>query len=452
MVGMKKSIKSLLLSALLGATCIGSITACSDTTPFTVSTREMVLVLDDDAYKSANIEATGMRISYRSADTSVATVSDNTVTAVGLGYTEITVAHGKDAEEQATVKVYVMQKNDDLDVTDKTQVNYYGRSFVKENAMCFYNTAAGFDVSFIGTQLSVDLNVHLNKQMEGVGALRVYVDGVRGEAVTFSHNEGQAADGDVKYDDVVLAKDLPQGIHTVKVVKMTEQGLMTAALRGVHTDGTFLTPKEKPDLKIEFYGDSITGGYGNLGANSEYMWDEDSSYTYATIVAEALDAETSMISYSGIPAVLPVQHSHLKMMDVFDKVYLDAPVSMEKYDFTEFDADIVVINLGTNDTNSPDARFEGVMQAGCKKMIQDIHSVRPDAYIVWIYGMMGKSGTGKYIEQEIIRAVDECEAAGIKVLYQEVRANNLGVGGHPNMEGHEAAAKTLLQLLRTRVL
>ena len=49
-------------------------------------------------------------------------------------------------------------------------------------------------------------------------------------------------------------------------------------------------------------------------------------------------------------------------MDVFDKVYLDAPVSMEKYDFTEFDADIVVINLGTNDTNSPDARFEGVMQ------------------------------------------------------------------------------------------
>ena len=116
MVGMKKSIKSLLLSALLGATCIGSITACSDTTPFTVSTREMVLVLDDDAYKSANIEATGMRISYRSADTSVATVSDNTVTAVGLGYTEITVAHGKDAEEQATVKVYVMQKNDDLDV------------------------------------------------------------------------------------------------------------------------------------------------------------------------------------------------------------------------------------------------------------------------------------------------------------------------------------------------
>ena len=31
MVGMKKSIKSLLLSALLGATCIGSITAVSYT-------------------------------------------------------------------------------------------------------------------------------------------------------------------------------------------------------------------------------------------------------------------------------------------------------------------------------------------------------------------------------------------------------------------------------------
>lgn len=450
---MKTKIKALLLAALLGVTCACSFTACGgdDVTPLNVSTKEVVLVLGDDTYKSATIEATGTKISYRSADEAVATVSGNTVTAAGLGRTEVTVTNGNGTEKE-TVKVYVVQKNDALDVTDKTQVNYYGRSFVKENAMCFYNTAAGFDISFIGTQLSVDLNVHLNKQMEGVGALRVYIDGVRGEAITFSHKEEQAADGDFAYDNVVLAKDLPQGIHTVKVVKMTEQGLMTAALRGAQTDGTFLTPKAKPDLKIEFYGDSITGGYGNLGANSGYMWDEDSSYTYATIVAEALDAETSMISYSGIPAALAVQHSHLKMMDVFDKVYLDAPPTMDKYDFGEFDADIVVINLGTNDTNSPDAAFEGIMQAGCKKLIEGIHEARPDAYIVWIYGMMGKSGTGKYIEEEIIRAVDECDAEGIKVLYQEVRANGLGVGGHPNMEGHEAAAKTLLQILRTRVL
>ncbi len=450
MVGMKKSIKSLFLATLIGATCIAPLAACSDTTPFTVSTQEIVLVLDDDAYKSASIEATGSKISYRSADTSVATVSDNTVTAVGLGFTEVTVSHGKDDAEQATVKVYVVQKNDALDVTDKTQVNYYGRSFVKEGAMCFYNTAAGFEVSFIGTQLSVDLNVDLNKQMEGMGALRVFIDGVRQEeAITFPH---QTTDGYIQYDGVVLAKDLPLGVHTVKVVKMTEQGLMTAELRGAHTDGTFLTPKAKPELKIEFYGDSITGGYGNLGDNSGYMWDEDSSYTYATLTADELGAEASLISYSGIPAALPVQHSHLKMMDVFDKVYLDAPASMEKYDFTEFDADIVVINLGTNDCSSPDAKYDGIMQEGCKKMIEGIHAVRPDAYIVWIYGMMGKSGTGKYIEQEIIRAVDECEAAGIKVLYQEIRANGLGVGGHPDKEGHEAAAKTLVELLRNRVL
>jgi hypothetical protein len=57
-------------------------------------------------------------------------------------------------------------------------------------------------------------------------------------------------------------------------------------------------------MRIEFYGDSITCGYGNIAPTS---WEdfststEDGMQTYAFLTAEALDAECTVLAKSGIP-------------------------------------------------------------------------------------------------------------------------------------------------------
>ncbi|MCI8413261.1 MAG: hypothetical protein HFE47_04105 [Clostridia bacterium] len=446
-----------LFAAALCLICMGAFSGCgnnenkgTENAEITFSANEIVLVAGHAEYGSASLPVTATAngkdvsssVTFTSADTAVATVENGVVTAAGAGFTEITAKYGN---AEKTISVSVLRENAALDVTDKTQLNWYGRIFSENGAMCFYNTATGFETSFIGTRLSASLTVNLNSSIAGLGALRVYVDGVSSDTRILKFDASQGSFSGT----CELVKDLPMGIHTVKVIKMTEQGCMRASLGGLTTDGTFLSPKKTPDLRLEFYGDSITGGYGNLGEKSGYQWDEDSTYTYATLATEALGAQASMLSYSGIPACLPVSHSHLKMVDAFDKVYLDAPDTMPKYDFSEYPADVVVINLGTNDTNSPALDFEGNMYEGYKRLLQRIHAARPQAAIVCVYGMMG---VNKYIDKEIAQAVDELDATGeYKILYQTIRTTTSGVAGHPDREGHETAAAELAELIR-RVL
>lgn len=382
---------------------------------------ELVLVAGDATYGSmscnwkiyANQTDVSDQVSYSVENTEVATFENSVATAIDGGKTFINISY-----QGATKKipVYVLEAQERYDLSDRSSVRTYGRTYMDGKALCIPNVASGFEVNFIGTSLQANLSAIAPTL---TGTVKVYVDGEFTQYLNYPTN----------YERVDLCKDLENGLHTVKVLKMTEQGYLRIQLNNLKTDGTALTAFPAADLRFEFYGDSITSGFGNLGITSQFKECEDGTQTYATMLGEYFGADCDMISYAGVPACLPVDHSHLLMGQFFDKI--DA-VSNLDYDFEANPVDLVVINLGTNDAGSAEKTVNH-MAEGYANLLRSIRAKRPGVPILCVYGMMGVDGD---IDRGINRAIDDVLSEGeTDIYYIWVFSDNSGYKGHPTVAG-----------------
>ncbi|MFQ8601061.1 MAG: GDSL-type esterase/lipase family protein, partial [Oscillospiraceae bacterium] len=128
-----------------------------------------------------------------------------------------------------------------------------------------------------------------------------------------------------------------------------------ATLESITLAGSFLEAPDQSNLAIEFIGDSLTAGYGNLGkpgdASPGSPLLQDGTQAYAFMAARELGADLSVIAMSGhglvggwkagwnVPKAYP-----------YTNWYRDHEES-GKYDFAR-PSDVVVVNLGTNDWNT----------------------------------------------------------------------------------------------------
>lgn len=119
-------------------------------------------------------------------------------------------------------------------------------------------------------------------------------------------------------------------------------------------------------------------------------------------------------------------------------------------------ADVVVVNLGTNDwATRTQAQYGNSIttldfKAGIKSFVETICSKNPDAKIVWAYGMM-VSGMSGY-NQAIIEAISGMGGEENGLYTVSLPSGNHGAGGHPDSAEQQAAADTLTAFLRERVL
>ena len=92
----------------------------------------------------------------------------------------------------------------------------------------------------------------------------------------------------------VLAENLPEGEHVVRVTKISEAQHSYCGLKEIQLQGEWLPPPAEPEgLKLEFVGDSVTCGMGNLtpeGWQTDTTLYSDGSQTYAAVAAERLGA------------------------------------------------------------------------------------------------------------------------------------------------------------------
>ena len=112
-------------------------------------------------------------------------------------------------------------------------------------------------------------------------------------------------------------------------------------------------------------------------------------------------------------------------------------------------ADVVVINLGTNDNtvSSKKKLTKTQFQEGATALMELVREKNPDSQIVWATGMMGT-----FYEQELTAAVEELGGAGAGYYFCELPKGTGGGAGHPNLEQHTAAAKALTEFLQETVL
>ncbi|MGN1077982.1 MAG: hypothetical protein ACI4ST_05660 [Candidatus Gallimonas sp.] len=243
------------------------------------------------------------------------------------------------------------------DLSDENYVNLYGRTYYNENmqGMAFVNSASGFEVRFCGTQLTV------SAQSSGAweSMFSVFVDGETDSNVRVVTVESSPFGS---YDAVVLAQNLSDSEHTVKVFKRTPSNRDTTLISSVSTDGEFLPAPERPALKIDVYGDSIACGEGILREVTYNAvtgaYDDSKVYTantqnamqsYAAVAAQSLGAEFRIYGRGGIAMKYPYASTKHTVLENPAAVAVDLDPGEYPYDYASWTPDVVVIYLGAND-------------------------------------------------------------------------------------------------------
>lgn len=330
------------------------------------------------------------------------------------------------------------EKIEGLEVVSEAEINtfqsdalrLFGRTYLQQKKLCLDNGATGFEVTFYGTKLEADLIPMTNALY-----YRVFIDG---------DSEGTLKKP-VANRVYTLAKDLEEGVHTVRLVKSISSQNGVLKVNKLTTDGKFLRPEKKERPRIEFVGDSITVGAGIFGDTTGKgctVDNSDAAKCYAYLTAQALDADYSIVATEGICVKKTIGWLTINMLEMYEQL---SSVTAGEYTYPEESHDVVVIGLGTNDgyAMSGDKTYtQDLFAKDYTELLDLVRSKNPHAKIVCVYGMMGVNSA---IENGIMQAIGEKGDATIS--YLQLPAEQKGADGHPSLEGAKQQSEVLLEYL-----
>lgn len=256
----------------------------------------------------------------------------------------------------------------------------------------------------------------------------------------------------------ILASGLSKGRHKIQLYKRTEWGKGQTFFYGFETnENDKILSKSKPKKKkMEFYGDSITCGYGNevINGNDSGTGHFENNYlTYGAITARYFDAQFSCIATSGIGIM--VSWFPTTMPDIYD---LTNPYDKNtKWNFNNYTPDIVVINLFQNDSwivNLP-KNVEFIKKFGSKKPDEDfivesyenfVKSIRtkyPKAAIICALGNMDATKEGSKWPDYIKKAAENLNDSRLYTHFFKYK----NTPGHPKVNEQKAMANSLVAFI-----
>ncbi len=330
---------------------------------------------------------------------------------------------------------------------DLALVHYIGRFDVRDAAGSrssrFAWPGTAIAATFDGTGIDVSL------RDRGANFFSVVVDG--------AHATPLATNGD--RETYTLASDLLPGRHSVVLTKRTESFVGIVEFRGFSPHGGALVPSPPPFARrIEYVGDSITCGYGNLGKNGTCHFSpdtEDETSAYGALAGRELGAAVSVIAHSGIGMVRNSSGDTTEQMPVvFERTLASEPAT---WSFAPPEPDVVVINLGTNDfaRGDPGPPFEQAYAA----FLRQLRGHYPTAYVVCTLSPMLVDSDAGYGPRTragaaIARVVEgQAKAGDTRVSYFEFDegrpSDGFGCDYHPSAATHRAMATALAKAIRT---
>lgn len=310
----------------------------------------------------------------------------------------------------------------------------HGRSLEKDGMLGISWTDSGIEFNFIGSGADFSFGSLTSDQACYVSVV------IDGKAQKHSVTTGR---------EHIIVDGLEDAPHTLNFIRLNTDGadvlyLDTVTIEGEHPEIT--EPPKEADLKIEFYGDSITCGYGNLGYDGPgYLAHRsDGTKTYAYLACKALGAEGRYNGFSGQGIV----HAWGGAKGVpFGEFYCRAMRTLEdRWDFSRWTPDVAVINGGTNDSSTGVDREEFICKA--KELITALRKEYPEALIIWLYGMMGRP-----LEEHIREAIDALGENDKKLRYLFTEPHysdplESGGNGHPGIKCHERVSRELAEFIK----
>jgi len=286
-------------------------------------------------------------------------------------------------------------------------------------------------------------NITEDVNMAGIS---VYVDDKLIDRETHVMDKSEA------WYDILTLPD--EEVHMVTILKLTEAAMSYVALVELEVVEGELIKGEfpaKPDLKLEFIGDSITCGYGVLGEpESEYtLREENGLLTYAQIAADLLGARARFFSVSGYGAFVDYEgniEGNVPRLYPYTNWFVDKEML---YDYKEYIPDVIVINLGTNDSGhiQKDWVQEGFVKSYSNFIIR-LKEIYPTTKILCICGTL----CGIMFEW-IEKAICVCEEKGVQDIYmRRLPYHNVEEDGmasqHPSVITHQKDGKRVADFIR----
>ena len=333
-------------------------------------------------------------------------------------------------------------------------VKLIGRTAVNDGILWLALSASGIEFTYNGTgfEMNVIGDSMVSQGKDKQARFAVYVDGER-------IADEQVTEAEKLYQFTTSEEDKPT---TVKILKLSEAAESTMGLSKITVTGTDVKPTAEKELKIEFIGDSITCGYGVDDEVKEHHFStstEDATKAWAFKAAQKLDADYSLVSYSGHGIISGYSGDGNKVSSqLVPKIYSQFAksygnyngvfnVSSVKWDFSKFQPDFVVINLGTNDASYCGADKEKAADytAQYVEFLKTIREKNPDAHIICALGVMGDS-LYKALEAAVETYTTETGDTKVSPLHLTPQNGSTGYAAdwHPTEATHEIASDELV--------
>lgn len=256
-------------------------------------------------------------------------------------------------------------------------------------------------------------------------------------------------------------------------------------LHGIECDGT-LDKTDTKKYRFEFIGDSLSSGEGLAGGN-KLQQGGSAVYGlqdhYAVTTADYFQADFRILSQSGWGVHCSCYNDYICIMPPYYEQICGVLTgdknkklgAFEENDFSKWQPDVIIINLGSNDGFALDREawidsqgiahrqitnpYGGVEEESAirfeKSVVDFLKKLRkrnPKAYLLWAYGMCDYT-MRPYLEKAITDY--KVETNDTKVDFQILPATILlwqGSNNHPGSQEHQLASKVLIDRLKQELL
>ncbi|WFR59041.1 GDSL-type esterase/lipase family protein [Anaerocolumna sp. AGMB13025] len=248
------------------------------------------------------------------------------------------------------------------------QIRLIGRTYQDmEQEIIYFNwTCSGMEFEFTGTCLLAQVYAVPADEYDGIPPIAPKRRVFPWIAVFLDEEEVPIRRMEIssEQETVIIFASERIETHKIRIIKLSENakgkvGIGSFSMEGSITKLLCNTDKRR---SMEFIGDSITCGFGNETQEKErffYSGEENGWMSHAAVAARLLQADFNMICVSGITVgegIGKIKWPLNPMQSLYpytDRLYEESQKnnnSLTEWNFKLWIPDLIVINLGTNDS------------------------------------------------------------------------------------------------------
>lgn len=351
-----------------------------------------------------------------------------------------------------------------ISITEEN-VKLIGRSLQVEDIRWVALSGAGVAFQFQGKRLTITIHGSNNAvMMDNDICYARFGIVVNGERVI-----DDIMDTDQKTYQVMDAQEVQSA--EIQIIKLSESAMSAIGIAPLECDkAAVISPVADKVHRIEFIGDSITCGYGTDDLDLTHTFStqtEDVTKAYAYKTAQLLNADYSMFSCSGYGIISgytsdpqvrgaeelipPYYEKQCFSRDDFGSAGRPEKIP---WDFSKYQPQVIVINLGTNDDSfCQDSEWK--REEYRQKYAEFLKLVRrhnEKAEIFCVLGLMGDRLYDKLCQakEDFMEETGDMHVHTIHIPDQSTVGGNV-IDYHPTPQAHTMASEVVAAAIRAQM-